>query len=54
MIMINPIAFSIWNPNFKYEKGKMVQPEEPFCENRFNECESGIHFFMTFNEAMRY
>ena len=39
---------------FVYEVGKMVAPTWPFEEDRWKECASGIHFFMTEAEAMKY
>lgn len=39
---------------FVYEVGKMVEPIGPFEENRWRECASGIHFFMTEEEAKMY
>ena len=36
-----------------YRKGTTVVPDG-FCEDRFVECASGIHFFMTFEEAAAY
>lgn len=47
-------AYSIYDPGFIYKKGKTITPEKPFCEDRWNECASGIHFFMTFEEAAEY
>lgn len=47
-------AHSSWDPNFNYYKGKYVEPQCPFDENRWSECSSGIHFFMTFQEAVDY
>ena len=47
-------ARSSWDPNFNYYKGKYVEPNKKFDENRWNECSSGIHFFMTFQEAADY
>ncbi len=34
-----------------YEVGKIVKPKEKFNENRWDECSSGIHFFLTREEA---
>ena len=45
---------SWWNGRFTYNIGKIVKPEEPFCENRYEECASGIHFFMNREEAVRF
>lgn len=47
-------AHSQWDPKFYYHKGKYVEPEYPFDEDRWEECASGIHFFMTFAEAVDY
>ncbi len=48
------VAHSHWDPKFYYHKGKYVEPEFTFDEDRWNECSSGIHFFMTFAEAVDY
>ena len=37
--------------NFIYRVGETVRPAEPFCEDRWNECGSGIHFYITRIEA---
>ena len=37
-----------------YSVGETVEPELPFDENRFNECASGIHFFINRQEAVEY
>ena len=47
-------ARSLHDSDFIYKKGKIVTPEKPFCEDRWNECASGIHFFMSFEEAAEY
>ena len=47
-------AFSTHDNEFIYKVGMYVEPKEPFCENRWNECSSGIHFFITFDEAVNY
>ena len=39
---------------FTYKVGETVTPREPFDENRWNECSSGIHFFITREEAVNY
>ena len=49
-----PEAHSLRELNFKYKKGEYVYPWCSFDENRWRECASGIHFFMTFNEARDY
>jgi hypothetical protein len=39
---------------FVYRVGETVRPREPFDENRWDECASGIHFFLTREEAEDY
>ena len=39
---------------FTYKAGCTVKPYEPFSENWQNECASGIHFFITREEAEAY
>ena len=36
-----------------YEVGRMVYPDA-FDENRWEECSNGIHFFINFEDAVRY
>lgn len=50
----SPGAVSLHDPNFKYIKGQIVKPTEPFDTNRWNEWASGIHFFLTRQEAEEY
>ena len=47
-------VFSSYDEDFTYANGFMVEPTEPFCENRWEECASGIHFFITREEAVAY
>ena len=47
-------AVSSHDSEFIYKVGDYVAPKEPFCEDRWNECSSGIHFFVTFDEAVSY
>jgi hypothetical protein len=47
-------ATSQYDKDFVYETGKTVKPTTPFDDNRWNECGSGIHFFMTQKEAENY
>jgi len=47
-------AQSQYEDTFFYKPGKIVRPTKPFDENRFNECASGIHFFLTREEAEAY
>jgi uncharacterized protein DUF5758/pentapeptide repeat protein len=39
---------------FIYKVGETVRPRESFCEDRWKECASGIHFFLTREEAEDY
>ncbi len=41
------------NSNFIYEVGKIVKVEN-FDEDRWNECSTGIHFFMNKEMAKQY
>ena len=41
------------DPNFVYRVGEIVRVD-CFDENRWNECSTGIHFFITRSEAERY
>lgn len=44
---------SNYDENFIYRLGEIV--EEPnFCEDRWNECAEGIHFFINRQEAVEY
>ena len=45
---------SIYDHTFKYRIGETVHPATPFDDNRWNECGSGIHFFITHYEAESY
>jgi len=47
-------AYSQHDNTFFYHKGTTVKPREPFCEDRWSECASGIHFFLTREEAEAY
>lgn len=48
------MAKSQYDNKFVYTVGKIVRPNKPFDENRWAECASGIHFFMTKREAIDY
>ena len=37
--------------NLSGRTGKIVKPREPFSEDRWDECASGIHFYLTRIEA---
>lgn len=47
------IAYSRHDYEFAYQKGKIVEVDD-FDTNRWNECSTGIHFFMTRREAVLY
>ena len=42
---------SDYDNSFIYKVGKIAKPTEPFDENRWEECSTGIHFFITRVEA---
>ena len=42
---------SPYDPSFAYSPGLVVRPRKPFDDDRWNECSSGIHFFITKAEA---
>ena len=44
---------SNYDPSFIYKVGEIVHVDD-FDENRWNECSTGIHFFITREEAVRY
>ena len=48
------VAESTHTGGFYYEAGKTVYPEKPFDDDRWEECASGIHFFITREEAVDY
>jgi hypothetical protein len=41
------------DPEFVYKIGETVSVDN-FCEDRWQECAPGIHFFITRDEAVRY
>ena len=45
---------SMYDHSFIYSVGKYVVPYRKFNDNRFEECASGIHFFITREEAKRF
>lgn len=47
-------ASSIFHPEFEYIVGEEVKPLYDFDEDRRKECASGIHFFMTREEALAF
>ena len=51
---IYPYGISQHDHAFIYKEGETVFPKEPFCEDRWEECASGIHFFITREEAEEY
>ena len=44
---------SAYDSNFVYEVGKTVSVDN-FCEDRWEECSSGIHFFINRQESVNY
>ena len=47
------LAHSDYDVNFVYRIGETVEVED-FCEERFEECAPGIHFFINREEAVNY
>lgn len=47
-------AYSTHDESFGYKVGEIVTPKEPYDECRWNECSSGIHFFINRQEAVDY
>lgn len=47
-------ARSNYDEEFIYKIGETVEPEQPFDEDRWNECASGIHFFINRQEAVEF
>ncbi len=43
-----------YEDGFFYVVGKTVKPSQPFDDNRWDECSTGIHFFITRLEAEKY
>ena len=48
------IAQSMFDFSTFYKVGEIVKTRTPFCEDRFEECASGIHFFTSRREAVEY
>lgn len=48
------LELSIHDRSFAYANGMTVEPEKPFDENRWKECASGIHFYITRIEAVHH
>ncbi len=46
-------VYSIYDETFAYKIGEMVEVKN-FDDNRWNECSTGIHFFLTRQEAVKY
>lgn len=47
-------ATSLWENTFLYKKGAIVKPTLPYDSDRFETCSSGIHFFLSPEEAINY
>lgn len=48
------LARSHYSPKFVYRVGETVRPTKPFNDKYPGECASGIHFFLTKEEAINY
>ena len=49
-----PSTTSMYDLDFIYKVGDVVQPTTDFDTDRWNECAPGIHFFISKEEAERY
>jgi len=47
-------GFSCYDSEFKYTPGAVIKPINTFDDNWYNECGSGIHFFLTESEAKEF
>jgi Family of unknown function (DUF5758) len=47
-------AVSKWDRTFRYGVGKVVKPKKKYDPSENSECRSGIHFFLTRQEARNY
>lgn len=50
---VDKVVESMWDSKFKYQKWQIVT-EPNFCENRFEECAKGIHFFLNRDDAVNF
>ena len=48
------VGISSYSSTITYRVGNIVKTEKPFCQDFTKECESGIHFFITREEAKAY
>ena len=44
-------AHALYDSTFIYRVGETVKPKDAFCDDRWQECASGIHFYITRAEA---
>lgn len=47
-------AYSIYDKHFIYRRGTTVKCNGEFNRNRWEACTTGIHFFMSFEEAVKF
>ena len=50
----NTVIHSDYDSNFTYKVGETIKPSKEFNADRWEECASGIHFFITRLEAENY
>lgn len=50
---VDKVVESIWDSKFRYQKWQIVT-EPNYCENRFEECANGIHFFLNREDAVNF
>lgn len=51
---LDATAYSEHDGDFAYTVGATVEPAQPFDDCRWNECASGIHFYVTRIEAVNH
>lgn len=51
--VVDMVGTSFHDPRVKYKTGETIEVPD-FDENRWNECSTGIHFFITREEAVNY
>jgi hypothetical protein len=45
------LAYSSWDSWYEYRVGRIARPQQAFSTKMSKCCESGIHFYLTFNRA---
>lgn len=48
------VTSSLFDSSFLYYTGKKVKPRNAFSVNLYEQCESGIHFYLSVNNAKKH